>query len=128
MDVFRQKQTPVKLTRAQAMACIPVKGGLVQESRLETGEILLAYPDHKQPWFTRITRRLGRPGDSKVRIKKLQLDAPGTSVWELFDGRRSVGQVIELFAEKHSLHPKEAEVSVTQFLRELGRRELIGLR
>ena len=110
------------------MACIPVKGGLVQESRLESGEILLTYPDHKQPWFTRVIRRLGGPGDNKVRIKKLQLDALGTSVWELFDGKRSVQQVIELFADKYSLHPKEAEVSVSQFLRALGRRELIGLR
>ena len=126
--MFKQKQAAVKLTRAQAMACIPVKGGLVQESRLESGEILLSYPDYKQPWFTKIIRRLGRPGDSKVRIKKLQLDALGTSVWELFDGQRSVRQIIELFAGKYSLLPKEAEVSVSQFLRALGRRDLIGLR
>ena len=126
--MFRQKQAAVKLNRTQAMACIPVKGGHVQESRLESGEILLAYPDYKQPWFTRLIRRLGRPGDSKVRIKKLQLDALGTSVWELFDGKRSVQQVIDLFADKYSLHPKEAEVSVSQFLRALGRRDLIGLR
>lgn len=126
--MFRQKQAPVKLTRSQAMACVPVKGVLVQESRLESGEILLAYPDYKQPWFTKIIRRLGRPGDSKVRIKKLQLDTLGASVWELFDGRRSVQQVIELFADKYSLLPKEAEVSVSQFLRALGRRDLIGLK
>jgi len=116
------------LTRAQAMACIPVKAGHVRESRLESGEILLAYPDHKQPWFTRIIQRLGRPDGSKVRIKKLQLDALGTSVWGLLDGQRSVQQIIELFAGKYRLHPKEAEVSVSQFLRELGRRDLIGLR
>jgi len=118
----------VKLTRAQAMACIPVKGKYVQESRLESGEMLLAYPDYKQPWFTGLIRRLDRSGKDTVRIKKLQLDALGTSVWELLDGKRSVRQVIERFADIHSLHPKEAEVSVSQFLRALGRRELIGLR
>jgi hypothetical protein len=58
----------------------------------------------------------------------LQLDALGTAVWELLDGRRSVQQIIERFADTYSLHAKEAEVSVSQFLRELGRRELIGLR
>ena len=126
--MFRQKQAAVKLNRTQAMACIPVKGGHVQESRLESGEILLAYPDYKQPWFTRLIRCLGRPDKDTVRIKKLQLDALGTSVWELLDGRRSVRQVIDLFADTYSLLPKEAEVSVSQFLRELGRRELIGLR
>ena len=116
------------MTRAQALACVPVKGKHVQESRLESGEILLAFPDNKQPWFTGIIRRLGGPDDSRVRIKKLQLDALGTSVWELIDGRRSVRQLIDLFAEKYRLHPKEADVSVSQFLRELGKRELIGLR
>jgi len=126
--VFRQRQTAEKLTRDQALACIPVKGAHVQETRLESGEILLAYPDYKQPWFTRLIRSLDRSGKDTVRIKKLQLDALGTSVWELLDGRRSARQVIELFAKKYSLHQKEAEVSVSQFLRELGRRELIGLR
>jgi len=126
--VFRKKQAPVKWARAQALACIPVKGGHVQESRLESGEILLAYPDYREQRFIRLFRRLGRLGDRKIRIKKLQLDTLGTSVWEFIDGRRSVRQVMELFAQKYSLHPKEAEVSVSQFLRELGRRELIGLR
>lgn len=110
------------------MACIPVKGSHVQESRLESGEILLAYPDLKRPWFAGMLQRWGRVDKNAVRIKKLQLDALGTSVWELLDGRRSVLQIIELFAQKYRLHPKEAEVSVSQFLRELGRRELIGLR
>ncbi|MEW6673654.1 MAG: PqqD family protein [Thermodesulfobacteriota bacterium] len=126
--MFRKKQPPEKLTRTQALACIPVKGGHVQESRIESGEILLAYPDYKQPWLARLIRRLGSNENDGIRIKKLQLDALGTSVWELLDGRRSVQQVIDLFAQKYSLHPKEAEVSVSQFLRELGLRELIGLR
>jgi hypothetical protein len=110
------------------MACIPVKGGHVQETRLETGEILLAYPDYKQSWFNRLFRRPGGPDKDTVRLKKLQLDTLGTAVWGLLDGRRSVQQIIERFADTYSLHPKEAEVSVSQFLRELGRRELIGLR
>ena len=124
----KQNHTDVKLTRDQALACIPVKRPQVQETRLESGEILLAYPDYKQPWFARLIRRLDRTGKDAVRIKKLQLDALGSSVWELLDGKRTARQVIERFADKYSLHPKEAEVSVSQFLRELGRRELIGLR
>lgn len=125
--MFRPKQSRFQLTRGQALACTPVKGSHVQESRLASGDILLSYPDAKQPWFAGLIRRLNPAGAEKVRIKKLQLDALGTSVWELLDGSRSVQKVIELFAQKYRLHPKEAEVSVTQFLRELGRRELIGL-
>jgi len=128
LNVFKQKQAAVNLTRAQALDCIPVKGRHVQESRLESGEILLAYPDYRQPWFARLMGRSVRADKQTVRIKKLQLDSLGTSVWELLDGRSSVRQIIERFADAYRLHPKEAEVSVSQFLRELGRRELIGLR
>jgi hypothetical protein len=39
-----------------------------------------------------------------------------------------VRQLIDTFARTHQLEPREAEVAVTQFLRELGRRGLIGMR
>jgi hypothetical protein len=35
--------------------------------------------------------------------------------------------MIQIFAETHRLEKKEAEVSVTQFIRELGQRGLLGL-
>jgi hypothetical protein len=49
-------------------------------------------------------------------------------VWNLMDGKRSVRQLVKIFAGTHRLEPREAEVSVTQFIRELGRRGLIGMR
>jgi hypothetical protein len=36
--------------------------------------------------------------------------------------------MIQTFAETHRLENREAEVSVTQFIRELGKRGLLGLR
>jgi hypothetical protein len=61
-------------------------------------------------------------------LKKLHLDEMGTAVWDLMDGRRSVRRVIQGFATKYQLHLKEAEVAVTRFLRELGKRGLIGFK
>ena len=94
---------------------------------MDTGDVLLAYPIKVRPWASAVVRRLGMPS-SHTREKKLQLDALGTGVWELIDGIRSVRQVIREFSERHQLHPREAEVAVTQFLRELGKRGLIGLK
>jgi hypothetical protein len=127
LKVSKQKKTDLKLTRSEALNCIPVKSLQVDETRLDSGEVLLAYPTYARPWLAKLMRPLGGPAD-KVRTKKLQLDALGTAVWELLDGKRSVHQVVQQFAAKYSLHPKEAEVSVAQFLRELGRRGLVGLR
>ena len=110
------------------MAHRPVKSKHVTETRLETGEVLLEYPLAVRPLVAAVARRLGKSQEDLIQIKKLQLDALGTSVWDLVDGKRSVRHVIQIFAETHRLDKREAEVSVTQFIRELGRRGLLGLR
>jgi hypothetical protein len=70
---------------------------------------------------------LGRK-PKETYLKKLQLDALGTEVWELLDGGTRVRDVIRQFAARHRLQQRETELAVTRFLRELGKRGLIGLR
>jgi len=127
MRAFRRKSKGVQVTRAEALKSRPVKNTQVEEERLETGEVLLTYPVMVRPLIASLIRRFG--GDtSRVQVKKLHLDELGTAVWDLMDGRRSVRGVIQGFAGKYQLHIKEAEVAVTRFLRELGKRGLIGLK
>jgi hypothetical protein len=127
MRVFKRKSHGLGMTRAAALKFTPVKSTRVQESRLETGEIILTYPLDIRPWIDRIAKRFGKKESTPIK-KKLQLDELGTAVWEQFNGERSVKQVIQWFAKKYQLHTKEAEVSVTRFLRELGKRGLIALK
>jgi len=87
----------------------------------------LEYPLAVKPWIAALTKRLGGPA-ARVYTKKLQLDALGTAVWDLVDGKRSVRRIIQIFAETHRLENKEAEVSVTSFIKQLGQRGLLGLR
>jgi len=115
------------MSRAQALRCRPIKSEDITEIRLESGEVLIEYPLTLRPLAAAIARRLGTSG-TVWKTKKLQLDALGTSVWDLFDGRRSVSQVIEIFARTHRLESREAEVSITRFIQELGRRGILGLR
>lgn len=49
-------------------------------------------------------------------------------MWDRIDGKRSIAALAAGFAAAHRLDGREAEIAVTQFLRELGRRGLIGLR
>ena len=127
MRVFKRKDRRVGMTRSEALKFTPVKNRQIQESRLENGEILLTYPIDIRPWIDRLAKRFGRK-ESKPIDKKLQLDELGTAVWEQINGERSVKQVVQWFAKKHQVHIKEAEVSVTSFLRELGKRGIIGLK
>ena len=94
---------------------------------MESGCVILSFPVVMRPWFVKVVRRLGGPEES-ARIRKLQLDELGTAVWDLMDGNRTVRRIISEFAGTFQLHPREAEVSVTQFLRDLGKRGLIGLK
>ena len=94
---------------------------------MDSGEVIIHYPVTMRPLFAGVVRRFGGP-EVQIQTKKLQLDLLGTSVWDMIDGNASVRQLISNFAAIHQLEPREAEVSVTQFLRELGRRGLIGMR
>jgi hypothetical protein len=127
MRVFKKKPTEPSISRAEALDRIPVKSIQITEARLETDEIVISYPVTMRPFFAGLVKRFGGP-EVQVRMKKLQLDELGTSVWDMIDGKFSVRKLVERFAKTHQLEAREAEVAVTQFIRELGRRGLIGLR
>jgi hypothetical protein len=114
-------------SREDALECTPVKNDRVEESRLDNGELQLSYPVASRPWLAGFFRR-GRGKSEETYLKKLQLDALGTEVWELLDGGSRVRDVIRQFAARHRLQQREAELAITRFLRELGKRGLIGLR
>lgn len=121
-----QPESAGTLTRADALACVPVKRPEVRETRIGEDRVQLAYPMPVSPWAVRAARLLGRPAGTH-QIKKTELDRLGSAVWDLMNGRRSVARIITLFARQHQLLDREAEVAVTQFIRELGRRGVIAL-
>ena len=127
MRVFKKKLKGPSISRAEALNRIPVKNSQISEKRLEGGEIVIHYPITVRPLFAGLIKRFGGP-EVETQTKKLQLDELGTAVWDLVDGKRSVRQLVKTFAGMHRLEPREAEVSVTQFMRELGRRGLIAMR
>ena len=126
MKVFKKKSGPGHLSRNQALEYTPVKSSEISQIRLESGEVVIEYPLIVRPWIAAVAQRLGGLQDRK-QTKKLQLDAMGTSVWDLVDGKRSVRMIIQIFAKAHRLENREAEVSVTSFIRQLGQRGLLGL-
>jgi len=127
MRSAKRPTSKLSVTRSEALDCRPVKNGQVAEHRLDSGQVLLDYPEVMKPWLAALVRRLGGNAD-RVRMRKLQLDVLGTMVWDHIDGRRSVRQIARIFAAVHQLQRREAEMAVTRFLRDLGRRGLIGLK
>ncbi len=115
------------LSRAEALACRPVRNREVREERLEGGDLLLTFPVLVRPWLTGLARALGLQ-DRQVLTRKLQLDEMGSLTWTLVDGKRSLADLVEIVSRKYRLQRRETEVAITTFLRQLGRRGLIGFR
>jgi len=115
------------LSRAEALACRPTRNREVQEEKLESGDLLLTFPLLVRPWLTGLARALGLQ-DRQVLTRKLQLDEIGSLTWTLMDGEKSLADLVEIVSRKYRLQRRETEVAVTTFLRELGRRGLIGFR
>lgn len=126
MKELKPKSQATPLSRAEALSHRPVRNPEAREEALDTGEVMIVYPVRVRPWFVRVAQRFGWDSDKPI-IKKLQLDELGTATWKLMDGNRTVQQIVREFAARYQLQSKEAEISVTAFIRELGKRGIIGL-
>lgn len=124
--MIRRKRRPA-LARAEALGCIPVRNRAVVEERLENGTLRLSVPVGVRPWIARLAAWLGAPPPEPPR-RRIELDRLGTAVWERLDGVATLGEIAAAFAREHRLPAREAEAAVGRFVRELGRRGLVGLR
>ena len=122
--MHNQQTSP--LSRKQALHCVPVKNPTVVQTMQDEGT-LLTYTIEIKPFFHKLAKRITGK-DTNLIQKKLQLDHMGSAVWALIDGRRSVMKIAQLFQKKHQLDQREAEISVSSFFKELGKRGIIAMR
>jgi hypothetical protein len=114
-------------SRERALRCIPVKNPEVTEIVDDDGELRLVYQVQVRSLFHGVMKRITGSGKTVID-RKLQLDVLGASVWGMIDGRKTVRDIIAEFQALHQLHSREAEISVTSFFKELGRRGLLAMR
>jgi hypothetical protein len=110
------------LTKQQTMSVSPVHNDLVTWKKLEGGEIMLSIP--------RRADRLGKIIGVVFRVpdfKEIVLDEVGSSVWELCDGKHDMSGIIAETSRLFKLNRREAEVSVTTYIKMLAERKLVGL-
>jgi len=113
--------------RERSLAMRPARSRLVREEIVEGGVVRLTYLSAYKPWFAGLARRVGA-WDGKPLERKLDLDELGAFCWNLIDGERQVKEMARILAERYGLPAREAELSVAAFLRELGKRGIIGVR
>lgn len=110
------------MTVAQFLSAVPHKNTEMKLERMREG-LLVSIPVRRPGWLV--------PPISWImpfsNHRRVQLDGAGTAVVELCDGKRTVEQIVETFAQEHKLSFREAQLAVTQFLRELIGRGVVAL-
>ena len=103
---------------------MPVPSREVVVQLTAEGLVRLSYPVRFHPWLARLLPRQA----AGVARRTIELDSMGSFVWNHIDGNRSVSDLAELVTGRYACLPVEAENAVADFLRQLGRRGIIGMR
>lgn len=116
-----------KVTREQMLAAIPVRNTAVQWARETRDE------DHPDVVLLRVPRRSDRFGNIVARLfklpefRKVELEEIGSDVWEMCDGVRTVEALTRAVCTKYNMNRRQAEASVSEYLKMLAERRLIAL-
>jgi len=127
MTAFSKNSGKLAPDRGASMNLTPVRNRRITEQRSDDGMVIIRYPITLKPWIAALLNRFGH-STNENRFKKLQLDDLGAEVWGMIDNARSVRQITRKFAEAHRIPLRESEIAIAQFLRDLGRRGIIGLK
>lgn len=107
-------------TRSQVMALCPQRNPQLAWYE-EEGRVVL-HIKRAHNWKTRLLQ-VFFPLPEERRIV---LDAIGTDVWQMMDGKTTMGQIAKALGSKYQLGPRETELSLQQFFKEIGRRGYMG--
>lgn len=110
-----------RLTPEQVLASMPVQSPDARAEELEDGGLRLITRRRGDWWVRLLSALFPIP-----RERRIELDSVGKQVWDLCDGEHSLRQMIEVFQQLHKLTRAEAEWSLRNYLKDLGKRGLVG--
>ena len=103
-------------TRRELLAVRPVRNPALEWVE-EDGQIVL-HIKRVNNWKTRLITIFTQVPESR----RVVLDPIGTHVWRMLDGQTTFEAISKSLAKEFKLMPREAELSLQQFFKELGRR------
>ncbi|MDQ2731687.1 MAG: PqqD family protein, partial [Armatimonadota bacterium] len=101
---FKLGSRKPQLTRQEALAAHPVRNNQVEWKEAPDGEVIIII----RPRVDRVAQVL-KWIFPPPKERQVSLDAVGSEVWRLCDGRTSVDQIIRRMAKRYKLNRKEAE-------------------
>lgn len=119
----RQKKLPNPIGTANFLRAVPHVNQAMEMHHRSDGSTLVSVPISRPKFLV--------PPLSWIlpfsRYRRVDLEPVGAGVLKMCDGRRTVEAIIEEFAAGHKLSFREAQLAITQFLRQLMQRGLIAI-
>jgi len=111
--LFFKKQKPPAISPERLYRSTPVATPGVEYEEDSKGMVTLIIPI--------------KEGDKVVRKMKIKLDAIGSKVWKKIDGKTSFNEICQWMKSEFLITDKEAEVSLSMFIKMLADRRLVLL-
>ncbi len=100
----------------------PTRNDAVTWDRDENGEVCITIVRTRESWKIDLLAKLLHLPERR----KLILDEVGSGVWDMCDGQTTVETMIRRLSQQHKLNLKESEISLLHYLKQLGKKRLVG--
>jgi hypothetical protein len=115
MPLFGKKKEPPKVSPERLYRSIPIANPRVRYEEDAEGIVTILIPiatgDSKQP----------------ERTAKIKLDVIGSKVWKKIDGKTPFNEIVQWMKKEFMLTEREAEVSLSMFMKSLVDKKLVAL-
>ncbi len=103
------------------MAARPIRNPALNWHENEEGNVVVILP-RRDDTVGKVVAWLFTVPESKPVV----LDEIGTMVWKMCDGEHSVHDIAEELVKRYKITMREAEISLAEFLRRLGKRGMVA--
>ncbi|MEM2960551.1 MAG: PqqD family protein [Candidatus Bathyarchaeia archaeon] len=117
--VFKKKKVEPSISPERLAKSVPVVNPILKCEEDDKGLITIVVPVSKSGW-------LGKVVDIP-ESKKVKLDEIGSKVWKRFDGKTDVGAITEWMKKEFMITQREAEISLSLFIKKLMEKRFIAL-
>lgn len=118
----KKNKAGLQFKRDDVLKSRPVRNTIIKwDEHPETHLVSLTVPQKEVFWVKIVSKFFMLP---KSRV--VALDEVGSYVWSLCDGYNTIDAIVRTLCNKYKLTRKEAETSLLEYFRRLGKRGMIG--
>ncbi len=119
MGIFKKQPS---IGREAMFKSKPVRNDGLEWKKTEEEEVAVTLSRDENNWKIKVLSKVFWIPKSRTLV----LDRVGSQVWDMCDGRTTVEAMIRRLSESHKLNLKEAEISLLAYLKQLGKKGLLG--